>query len=256
MVRPRRRRRISSEAAVTYFKPAGVPTRALSEITLSHDEWEALRLIDTEGIPNARAAEMMDVSSPTFSRVLARARCQVATAITRGHALRIEGGDYEVMPPPAAAAGRGRGRRGHGGGGFGRRHGHGGPPAGPGSMASVPEDCSTDKETPPMKIAVPTTGDHLDAPLETRFGRAPAFLLINPEDMSFTVLDNAGSQGMAHGAGITTAEKIANSGADVALAGRLGPKAASTLSAAGVEAREGFDGLSVREAVEKFKAEA
>jgi predicted DNA-binding protein (UPF0251 family) len=109
---------IREQASTRFFKPQGIPLRELQDVVLTEDGMEALRLADAEGLEHAAAAELMGVSRPTFSRLLAEARTTVATALARGWALRIEGG--AVRRPEAdeaASAGcpmRGlRRRRGH-----------------------------------------------------------------------------------------------------------------------------------------------
>ncbi len=49
MPRPPKCRRVAYMPEVTYFKPAGIPLRALEEVCLSIEEAEALRLKDVEG---------------------------------------------------------------------------------------------------------------------------------------------------------------------------------------------------------------
>lgn len=90
MARPPCPRRIKGEAPIACFKPVGVPLGDLQEITLTADEWEALRLADCAGCYHAEAAACMGVSRQTFDRILRRARGQVACALVHGHALRIE----------------------------------------------------------------------------------------------------------------------------------------------------------------------
>ena len=92
MARPHCPRRIASLPGVVYFKPAGIPLRELEEKVLSLDEFEALRLADVEGMQQLAAASLMGISRQTFSRILARARQTVATCMTQGMAIRIEGG--------------------------------------------------------------------------------------------------------------------------------------------------------------------
>jgi len=76
-----------------------VPLDGLRRVTLLQEELEALRLADLEGLTQTEAAECMGVSRSSFQRIVARARRQVALALTEGHALQIEGGTFEVMPP-------------------------------------------------------------------------------------------------------------------------------------------------------------
>jgi predicted DNA-binding protein (UPF0251 family) len=124
MPRPPKSRRVAFLPEATYFKPAGIPLRVLDEITLSVEEAEAIRLKDLEGLAQAQGAEKMNISRPTFQRVLASARRKIADALLKGKAIRIEGGNFEIapgipLPPPGMV--RGRGRRGHGRGGAGTK---------------------------------------------------------------------------------------------------------------------------------------
>ena len=96
MARPRLCRRISSLPNVTYFKPRGIPLRDLDEVCISVDELEALRLHDVKGIEQIECGRKMNISQPTFHRILAESRKKVAEALTQGKAIRIEGGDFEM----------------------------------------------------------------------------------------------------------------------------------------------------------------
>ena len=107
MPRPFKCRRVAFVPGITYFKPAGIPMHSLEEIQLSLEEAEALRLKDLEGLDQEPAAEKMNVSRPTFQRVLASARRKLADALLNGKAVRIAGGNFEM------AVNRFRCRRGH-----------------------------------------------------------------------------------------------------------------------------------------------
>ena len=98
MARPFKCRRVAFMPGVTYFKPAGIPLRALEEVQLSIEEAEAIRLKDLEGLEQEEGAERMNVSRPTFQRVLASARQKMADALLNGKAIRIEGGNFEMSP--------------------------------------------------------------------------------------------------------------------------------------------------------------
>lgn len=95
MPRPCCRRRISAEPFRTVFRPAGVPAAGLSEVVLTLDEFEAVRLVDLLGLYQEEAATRMNVSRPTAGRVLERARRKIADALVHGRILRIEGGAVE-----------------------------------------------------------------------------------------------------------------------------------------------------------------
>jgi predicted DNA-binding protein (UPF0251 family) len=96
MSRPFKCRRVAFLPGVTFFKPAGIPLRSLEEIQLSLEEVEAIRLKDVEGLEQEEGAERMNISRPTFQRVLASARKKIADALLNGKAIRIEGGNFEI----------------------------------------------------------------------------------------------------------------------------------------------------------------
>ncbi len=96
MSRPFKCRRICFIPGVTYFKPAGIPLRFLEENSLSLEEMEAIRLRDMEHLEQVGCARKMNISRPTFQRVLASARQKIADSLLSGKALRIGGGNYEL----------------------------------------------------------------------------------------------------------------------------------------------------------------
>jgi len=104
-----------------------------------------------------------------------------------------------------------------------------------------------------MKIAFSTSGSDLNAPLDSRFGRAPKFLVYDLDNASFEVIDNQQNLNAAQGAGIQSAETVVRSGAKALLSGHCGPKAFRVLAAAGVKVYTS-DATTVAEALEHFKA--
>ena len=63
---------------------------------VSIDEFEAVRLADLEGMTHARAAGLMRVSRPTFTRILSSAHTKIADGLVNMKAIRIEGGCCKV----------------------------------------------------------------------------------------------------------------------------------------------------------------
>ncbi len=108
MPRPRRCRRVQNYPIHGFYKPQGVPMQELKGVTLPVEGLEAIRLADAEGVDHETAAKQMNVSRPTFSRILTDARHQVARALSNGWAIRIEGGDYEVAQTPLQPLGNRR----------------------------------------------------------------------------------------------------------------------------------------------------
>jgi len=88
--RRRKCRFVAGVPVVTVFKPQGVPMGQLYGVVLGLDGLEAMRLVDGEGLSQEEAAALMQVSRPTLCRILAEARTQVARALSRGWAIRIE----------------------------------------------------------------------------------------------------------------------------------------------------------------------
>ncbi len=103
-----------------------------------------------------------------------------------------------------------------------------------------------------MKIALSTSGSDLSAGLDTRFGRAPKFLVLDLENGEFEVIDNQQNLNAAQGAGIQSAETVIRSGARALVSGHCGPNAFRVLSSAGVRVYNS-DAATVAEAVEQFK---
>ena len=86
-----------------------------------------------------------------------------------------------------------------------------------------------------MKIAVTIQGTELTSKLDPRFGRAKSFMLIDSETNEFEICDNTQNTNAASGAGIQTAQNVANLGADAVITGNVGPNACKTLKAAEIK---------------------
>ena len=90
----------------------------------------------------------MKISQSTFNRLLTSARKKIADAIINSKAIRIQGGDFQMVQP--RGQGRGAGRQGRGmGPGQGRGMGF----QGPASMCICPH-CKTEV---PKKPGIPCT---------------------------------------------------------------------------------------------------
>jgi predicted Fe-Mo cluster-binding NifX family protein len=103
-----------------------------------------------------------------------------------------------------------------------------------------------------LKIAISASGTDLKAQVDPRFGRAPYFLLVNPETMECEVVPNLPSLQAAQGAGTQAAALVARHRPAVVLTGHCGPKAFHTLQAAGIPVVVGVEG-SVGQAVEQYR---
>jgi predicted Fe-Mo cluster-binding NifX family protein len=103
-----------------------------------------------------------------------------------------------------------------------------------------------------MKIAVSASGPDLDAQVDSRFGRAPFFLLVDSDTLECEAIPNSPNLQAAHGAGIQAAAQVARKQPSVVLTGHCGPKAFHTLQAAGIKVVVGVEGL-VRDAVQQYR---
>ena len=93
MPRPEKKRMVHSPPLFSSFKPTGVGRRNLKAVELSLDEYEAIRLADYDGLAHAEAAELMEISRSTFTRLIDKARAKLAGFLINGGELRIAGGN-------------------------------------------------------------------------------------------------------------------------------------------------------------------
>ena len=105
-----------------------------------------------------------------------------------------------------------------------------------------------------MKIAVSSSGQTLDDSVDARFGRCAYFLVIDPDTLEFEPIQNP-NIALGHGAGIQSAQLLANKGVTVVQIGNCGPNAFQTFGAAGIQVITGVAG-QVREAVRMYKSGA
>ena len=95
MPRPKQDRKISIPPLMKGFKPFRIPRRMLSSVSLLYDEYEAIRLLDYEGMNQDQAAVQMNVSRPTLTRIYEKARKTIAQALVEGKMIMIEGGNVQ-----------------------------------------------------------------------------------------------------------------------------------------------------------------
>jgi uncharacterized protein len=96
MARPHKSRKISNPPKMKGFKPYGMPMCKIEPVMLKFEEYESIRLINYDGLSQDKAAEQMNVSRPTFTRIYNKALKQIAKSFVEGKAIEIEGGDYQL----------------------------------------------------------------------------------------------------------------------------------------------------------------
>jgi len=93
MPRKKKQRMVDSPPQYSNFKPIGIRRNVLQRITLDLDEYEAIRLADHMSLDHAEAADEMEISRSTFTRLIETARGKVAQFLIEGKELYIEGGN-------------------------------------------------------------------------------------------------------------------------------------------------------------------
>lgn len=94
MARPTKCRKIENIPAIAYFVPSEKELVEVPENILKLEELEAIRLKDLGGLEQCECAERMEVSRPTFQRILLAAREKIADSLVNGKAIHIEGGNF------------------------------------------------------------------------------------------------------------------------------------------------------------------
>lgn len=102
-----------------------------------------------------------------------------------------------------------------------------------------------------MRIAITSEGPSLDARIDGRFGRCRYFLIVNTDDLSFEVIENHNAA-LGGGAGIQSAQMVADREVTHVFTGACGPNAYQVLSAAGIEVVTGCSGM-VTDVVDQFR---
>ncbi len=96
-MRPQKTRWIKCLPGERCFRPRCRKPGELEGVSLTIDEFEALRLADLEELKHAEAARKMKVSRPTFTRILSSAHKKIADGLVNIKAIRIEGGCCKIV---------------------------------------------------------------------------------------------------------------------------------------------------------------
>lgn len=112
MPRPFKWRRVCCLPDNNRYGPLNAIESDNGVVQMSVDEYETIRLIDTEGYTQEACAEHMNVSRSTVQSIYDSARKKLADSLVYGKVLWIEGGEYRLCD----------GASGHCGGNGCRRH--------------------------------------------------------------------------------------------------------------------------------------
>jgi len=219
------------------FKPVGTGKAELEEVILGEDEIEAVRLKDLLGLSQGEAAREMQISQPTFHRLVLTARQKIADAFVNGKAVRIKGGNIDVGESFSQPC--------H----WRRRWGC--------KAKRVHEDmpqCASPRAQAEKitKIAITSTDGKLDGMVHERFGRSRKIIVYDKTKRSFDVIDNTTNMNSPQAAGIQTAQNVAQASVQVVISGHLGPNAFGILQAVGIEAYSASS-MTVQDALKKLE---
>ena len=104
-----------------------------------------------------------------------------------------------------------------------------------------------------MKVAITSQGPHMNAAVDSRFGRARYFIVVDTDTGEFSAHDNTQNANAVQGAGIQAGRNVVDLGVEAVITGNVGPKAFAALQAGGVKVYIGATG-SVADAIEVFRA--
>ena len=108
MARPTKWRKIENIPTVPYFIPSDKDLPEVAKNILKLEELEAIRLKDLEGMEQEECAVKMEISRPTFQRILISAREKIADSLINGKSILIEGGNFtlNICPVKCSSCGK------------------------------------------------------------------------------------------------------------------------------------------------------
>jgi len=96
MPRPQKSRKVCNPPKMHGFKPFGIAVCDSEKIVLQYDEYETIKLVNYDNLSQDDAAESMEVSRPTLTRIYNNALLKIAQAFVEGRSIFIEGGNFEL----------------------------------------------------------------------------------------------------------------------------------------------------------------
>lgn len=211
MPRPTKCRRVCRFPQTLLFSPLDV-TEKQEPIILTVDEYEAIRLVDKEGLGQEQCAAFMQVARTTVQRIYESARKKIADCIVEGRPLKIEGGEFWLCNGQSADCGQSGC-----------------------SMQKYYNDHKIEKGDKIMRIAVA----YENGEIFQHFGRTAQFKIFDVENGGIVASQVVDTNGSGHGAlaGILSAMNV-----DVLICGGIGGGAQMALGAANIKVCGGVSG--------------
>lgn len=222
MPRPRRCRRICTEPDYIHFYPEGSSNR--TEVTLTVDEYEVIRLIDLEKFTHEQCARQMDISRTTVTEIYEAARQKLADSLVHGKPLRISGGHYRFCDGSAVCYCQKNCKKANG--------------------KILKQTIQTEGANHDMRIAVTFENGNVFQ----HFGHTEQFKLYDITDKQIVKEQIVDTNGSGHGA---LAGFLTDMNVDTLLCGGIGGGAQTALAEAGIQLYGGVSG-DADEAVKAF----
>jgi predicted DNA-binding protein (UPF0251 family)/predicted Fe-Mo cluster-binding NifX family protein len=214
-------RRVCDEPYCFEFHPVKSDNEN-SEIIMTVDEYETIRLIDLENLSQEECAGRMGIARTTAQMIYNNARKKLAEVLVFGHSLKISGGNYILCSGEN-------------------------PGCNNCDMNKITLIKSMkEKEKGTMRIAV----TYENGQVFQHFGRSEAFKVYDIDNDKIVSSEVIGTNGQGHGAlaGVLSMNQI-----DVLICGGIGGGAQSALANAGIELCAGASG-DADEAVKAYLA--
>ncbi|MUU78446.1 DUF134 domain-containing protein [Winogradskyella endarachnes] len=95
MPRPKKKRKINHPPKMHGFKPFGIRFCDTEQVVMQYEEYETVKLVIYDKLSQDEAAEKIEVSRPTLTRIYNSALKKIGQAFVEGKSIVIKGGDFE-----------------------------------------------------------------------------------------------------------------------------------------------------------------
>ena len=95
MPRPHKKRKVNHPPKMLGFKPFGIRFCDTEHVDMQYEEYEAVKLVIYDNLSQDAAAEKMEVSRPTLTRIYNSALKKIAKGFVEGKSIVIKGGNFE-----------------------------------------------------------------------------------------------------------------------------------------------------------------
>ena len=96
MARTKKQRLIERAPSFSGFQPFGTQNTLPDEVCLTFEEYESIKLCDYDLLKHEDAANLMNISRSTFSRIYESSRRKIAKAFVDVCTIRIDGGSASL----------------------------------------------------------------------------------------------------------------------------------------------------------------